>query len=912
VAAAALGLAVVTAAWLRHRPRTSIASADAGPQLAPEPLEVQMAGCSAVLRGPVCELEGARELRLWLPGAGEDAVHVTADQRELSVTVVRWPDGQTLRVTVPAGATELEVIAQHGPRTARWSTRLAPPTPTLPTLEQARAMRNAGHFDEAGALLEGALVSDAADRPRLLSSLGRIELARGHVEAGIADLGESIRAYQAAGRLSQAADDATTLGFVLLERGRIAEARARAAEQWNFSADYPRGRADARYAEALIADATGDLGTGLRLARQVEGWHARLGEEALRRTVLADIGDDLSKLGRYADSTATFRALLDAPPSECDRGDLLDNIGWNSLLALDAGQTIDQGPDLREPLVQALAIFRGACPDPNRLANALENLAFERFLEGRLAEAQAALAEARATQQSPRTIEVLFWHHLSGRIALAEHRARGALAAFAREEEIATALGSSDDRRSAAEGRAAALVALGRQPEALAALDAADALVEEGADLVPLGEGQDAFFGARARAAEHRVDLLVALGRPDEAWSAARHWRSRLLARLQVAGLLAELDPAARARWQDAIERYRQLRESVEDDTAHDWQLSSERLAQARAKRDAAGSQLRSLLGDALAVLSRRRPEEAPLAPLSSDDLELLYVPSPSGWLGMARDSTGVATARIDALDFTAPPELLAAAVLMPFDAQLGRASHVRLLPYGAARGLDLHALPWHGRPLLDHAGVTYALGLDPAPRRADSLRALIVADPRGDLRGARAEADAVAGALGHLPGWSVQALRGATADGASVRAALASASLLHYAGHASFGGVDGTDSALSLAGDSALSPADILALPQVPPLVALFGCDTAHESTTGTVDTLGLTSAFLVAGAQTVIATSRMVDDGLARDMAVEFYAQLSDPAAQDPAEAMRRAILAIRARGPQADWAAFRVLVP
>jgi cellulose synthase operon protein C len=159
---------------------------------------------------------------------------------------------------------------------------------------------------------------------------------------------------------------------------------------------------------------------------------------------------------------------------------------------------------------------------------------------------------------------------------------------------------------------------------------------------------------------------------------------------------------------------------------------------------------------------------------------------------------------------------------------------------------------------------------------------------------------------------WKVDDLRGAVAEGETVRNALGSADLLHYAGHATFGGADGVDSALSLAQGSRLTPADLLAVPRVPRVVALFGCDTAHESATGTLDSLGLTSAFLVAGARVVVATSRAVDEALARDLAVEFYARLTAMAAPDEGRALRDAVLALRDRSPASDWAAFRVLVP
>jgi CHAT domain-containing protein len=123
---------------------------------------------------------------------------------------------------------------------------------------------------------------------------------------------------------------------------------------------------------------------------------------------------------------------------------------------------------------------------------------------------------------------------------------------------------------------------------------------------------------------------------------------------------------------------------------------------------------------------------------------------------------------------------------------------------------------------------------------------------------------------------------------------------------------VDGQGSALSLPAGGELTPGDILALPHVPRFVALFGCETGMESTGGEMGALGLAHAFLAAGARSVVASSRVVDDALARDTARAFYASLVAGADLDPTRALRDAQLVVRARAAAADWAAFRALVP
>jgi tetratricopeptide (TPR) repeat protein len=891
---AACGVVVAAgavAAAIHSREARVRSSAAPAPALAPEPLDVEISGCRAVVRAPACEVSPDAELRLFVAGPVEPKLRVAFDGREVPFRTTAWPDGRTLFVKALAGGGATKLRVSRGERES-WE---------MPVVA-------AGGQDESAAL----------------SRRARVEFTQGHIDEAAAHLREAIALHAADERDSEAAEDASTLVFLLLERGRYGEVRPLLAQMAELSRDFPDGRALVTYFEGMLAWYTGDVRLALTRAREAREHATRLGAIRLRRMATQLVARALLDLGRTREALDQFRALLATDGddmSPCDRADLQDNVGWAGAL-IEAGG--DRAPDIdpRAPLRQAIDGFHASCPDPNRIANALENLALAELNRGRLAQATAALDEATNVQHDPAIPVVLFRDHLAGLIALASGDPSSATTAFVREAQVAEALGSGEDQRLAAEDRATALTAAGARTEALAVLDAADALLDADGAFIPLGEGKETFFGTRRRASALQVSLLVDLRRDVDAMRAARRARVRVLAGLRGRAALESLGEDARGQWEEAFERFRSARQAIDADAAHDWELSQSRLAAALEQRKQSSARARATLDDAVALLSRSssapapRTEGAPHA-LREGEIELLYFPTDQGWLGFVRDAKGVRARKVGAIDPGSPGPVLSAALLEPFASAIAAATRVRLLLSGQARAIDVHALPWRGEPLEAHAVVEYVLGLGDAPlapAAADDDRALVVADPNGDLPLARAEADAVVRALSAADdgAWKVDVLRGADARGDAVRAGLARARILHYAGHADFGGPDGMEGELSLAGGSALTPGDILALPRVPALVALFGCETGSESASGTSDSLGIAHAFLTAGTSGVIATSRAVDDALARDVAARLYPRLgAPPGPLDAAGALRGALMAVRAQSPGADWSAFRALV-
>jgi len=191
-------------------------------------------------------------------------------------------------------------------------------------------------------------------------------------------------------------------------------------------------------------------------------------------------------------------------------------------------------------------------------------------------------------------------------------------------------------------------------------------------------------------------------------------------------------------------------------------------------------------------------------------------------------------------------------------------------------------------------------------PEATGAGPAIVLADPRGDLPGARMEGAVVARALGV----SAQ-LSGAASPVAATRSQLwatGDAALLHIAAHV---GARGRWRALHLA-DGEVDPAEIVQRGLAPRLAVLAGCGSAaamDEEGWGSI-----AAALLESGTAVVVATDRSVGDDAALAVMRGFYAQPDWRA--DPARALARVQQALDTQTTSSDdvtrlraWAAFSV---
>jgi tetratricopeptide (TPR) repeat protein len=925
---------------------------------------VEFAGCAAVARGPVCEIGEREKLRFWVPqegtaGAADAPVRLEADGHGLDAQTTRGVQGGALVVaSVPPGTREVRVV--QGARVFRLAVRDAVP---VAWLDHVQSLRDEGKLDEARAAIEARATAKDGDRTRARATglLARIHLAQGNLEVAVKDLREAIALDRASGALSAEADDTFALVYTLDQRlYRYDDAREALSTVAAVLAEYPEGRARHPYYEGLLVADTYELYAALQRFKDAEHRAERLGMTRLQRNAQISYALILAVMGRRTDALALLHELAArsepraregaevVPP--CDRVDVHDAIGIWTLRSLDVGEPAALSPQVAEgphsrglspstrapvaprvvPLpvsasldvaerawASASALFPAACPDVNRHAGVLLGLADVALRRGDLALARSRLDEARGTLATPRSAVALTASSLEARLDLQEGHADRALAAY---DALARATGATllpEWHYATALGRGEALEALGRFADALASYEEAEATVNDQSLFIPFTEGRASFLADRERSARLRIDLLLRTGHAAESLAAARASRARPLAAFQRAALVERLAPEPRKQWERSIQAYRRVRDELERDAADAWKWSAEHAAREGARRQAKNAELRAALDSAFSALAFQAPVVDPPPPPRPGELIVTFHPGRDGWIGFGSSLEGVTAFRFEEPPPGASPGDLSERLLAPLRPAIARASYLRFLASGSLRTVDFQALPWEDGQLLDRVSVSY--GFDaPSPAASASPAgsagarvALVVADPTSDLPVAKRESEEISAILRAQPGWSVTFLVNDQASSARVRDALGTAALFHYAGHGWFGGRAGFESALGLAEGGSLTVGDVLALPRAPALVVLAACETARSTDDTGGEGLGLAHAFLAAGARGVVAPMRAVEDSLAARVSGALYASMVTKEF-DAALALRNAQRAVRATAPDADWAAFRLVVP
>lgn len=892
-------------------------------------ITLPMRGCVHVSR--LCEVGEAP-----LVFFAEDATAARAEfeGEALSVRTVEYKGGLRIEVDVPARRGTLTLhITDDAPRFMRVSVGPVP-TEDAPTLAAARSSttraimgegassdapsdRSAVRRGPSGGETQGADSADArsprppTDREVALTRFAdaRRLYREGDAIAALAALEESASAADRAALRSQASRSRMLAVWIAAKSLRDFEVARGALEKVPERSPYD-GEADVlrAYHAAVLASEVGDRREALAQIAVAKAQARQLGDDAM--AIKAEIAElnTLDELGRFEESARGWRALVDAGTDDgCVHQMATSNLGWSLMRASrgteEAGAWLDR----------ALDDFGTRCttPPPTRRANLLVNIALLHLERGSIERAQAALDAGRGISMLPEHAQ--WFGVIEGRVKLARAEPERAEAIFSQLAELA-------DAQRLTEVAWHAWVGLGRSREALGRLDAAASAYSEAekrtareALLVPVDGGRQHLYGDRDESARRWIALELARGKPDAAFEVLRRVRRRTLEAIEFARRVHTFDGASRERWERDVARYRKTRDALEEKSAalsllpksqrSKQALELERtLVEARLALDRAIGDLAAAGARPVASNSEESPRDFAAvfrSPMPGEVL-IAWYPLIEGWALFAGRTERVVAKVIG-------PEPEPAVLVSGLRDELESAERITVLAPGGSDRFSLHRAELDGTPLGRTKLVTYSLDLPPRPRsRLPNRTALVVSDPRSDLRAARVEGARVADNL-ETQGWAVSHLSFDDATRARFFAGLGRSGLLHYAGHGTFAGDEGWESSLLLA-DGRVTVGDVLTSTSALDAVLLVGCRTAESSGLGASSGLGIAQAFVLGGARAVLAATREIDDVAAAIVSAQISSRLRD--GSDLLATYQRSVHGTDA--PLPEWDAFVLLTP
>ena len=224
-----------------------------------------------------------------------------------------------------------------------------------------------------------------------------------------------------------------------------------------------------------------------------------------------------------------------------------------------------------------------------------------------------------------------------------------------------------------------------------------------------------------------------------------------------------------------------------------------------------------------------------------------------------------------------------------------GASRKLVIVPHGLLHRVPFHALFDGGSYLLERFEVSYApsakvysLCEKRIPRGFDKTLVLSVAD--SSIPAVTEEAQAV---VRHLPAAELLSDRQATVE--ALRSKAPGCGILHLACHGMFRVDNPMFSALKLY-DGWLAASDVIRLDLAGALVTLSACESGRNEVFAGDELMGLTRAFLGAGATTLVASLWLVQDETTAELMEMWYEQLRKGVGR--AAALRNAQLALKER--------------
>ncbi|MEM7157838.1 MAG: CHAT domain-containing protein [Myxococcota bacterium] len=870
---------------------------------------VEVRGCRS-RQGPKCVVRAGRKgtatLNLWIDADASATLQATADGQPLELQTRPVDGGQHVVLRPPSDT----AVVQLGGIDPQWPEPFALPlqwTSAPPILGEAKALGKAEGYDREIQVLTDALPTlEPEARLAVLQRLRRLHDNTGAVDEGTKTAERAAALARTLGADRDLADIASAIAY-----RAILDKSLHRAQQWierleQLTETVSEARSWAPYYRGLLLSATGDLHTAVAQIAEAERRADRLGMFSHQATTLEQHAVLLGELGRTEEAMAVVQRgmrLADSTRLRCHmRRGLLGNLGWAQLRMVQMGHTADVPWETFERSLQA---SEHECPDPTQAVNQRVNLAIAALVEGDFEHAHDRYQQLRA-DGVPQWLEP--WvAEIGAQVALATGRWEQAPPLLARTPPS----GELGLDWSVAVRRGALLTRLGLDEAAIEAYAAAEGLLDEASASGGTGVGAENFLWDRSASAWGLVQRLVARGQRTEALCRARMARRRALRRMDRAARIAGLPAAERTRWEQVSFGLLETRAELQAQAREDWTLSETQQINRRARRSERHLEATAAFEEATRTLLLEPPPPSceQLPPVPSGERVLLILSHQNQSLAFVGDDAG--RVEVAQLPSSPGPTRWTPETLETFSEALHGATRIRIMADGRDRDPTLAKVRVGDRTLLDVAPLVHALDLPPRPAAAvDSRRAIVVADPSQNLPAARNEARAVEQTLVSA-GWQVGRHDGEGATRANVLESLKSAALLHYAGHGAHRGAGGWDAALLLHGGE-LGVIDLLAVSRVPPAVILAGCDTGSHSAGAWAGGVNLGRAFVLAGAQEVLAASGTLDDQLALRVGEGIAEQLAQQPKADLAAALRAVQLELRVDAPSSSWATLHVLVP
>jgi len=897
----------------------------------PSKLSIVYSGCYTVQEGPVCELPklGAEQATtpLTLHIERESIPTITI---ETAQGLNAWTEAECseetcarteagYRIVLPISASAREVLVKSGnPDINDWTLSIINFQERPAVMSDAVALEQSSRRDEALQLLETALPTLAPHwQAEAMSHVARMYKRLGKADEALQSFEQSMDLHLQTGGLSHYVKDGTAaVHTLIMDAGmQLNQARDLASSLRGILPQHYESQHFYHWASLFAANKAHEHQEtlyhgqrGIRLAQQMN--HSKFATYLVPFFTHA-----LQKLGRFDDAIETLEAKTHLEhPQSCVDAENLNTLGFIRWFAHQSdAERATKGLQLAlKNFSEAVKIASEHCTaghNQHEQVNGHINLALAYLSLGQLASATKAL------DQIPQN-ELRHFHHewlyqTRAEIALASKDAERALSWFKKLKSFKRKGLSPYLKLRVLLGSARAYAQMGSYDLADQSWFKAQQAIKEEGLLVPIHDGREIFLAQYQNATRDYVETALENGELTIALRALRSAHAQLLQSVQWQDRIQNLNEAERLQWQANLGHFQQLRKDLEELRKSSWTIPTTLKDKHNAELVALEAQTASALHQTLQGLGFSPTNQLRDRSLKVGELELTYFQGRDGWLSFVRSSTGLKVVRLSALEMDSDPKNLGKLLLQPLSDSIRAATAISILPTGKLSEVDFHSLKIDGKTLIELAPVTYQTGIPYQASQKPSVdltRAVVVADPSGNLSQARQEASYAQEVLQRMSGGPIDTLEGSEVTVTRLKGKLMDGTFLHYAGHGVFDDTNASRSALLLANDTRLDLKDILALPSSPETVVLSACDTAKTDAQRIFNHLGIAQSFLSAGSSRVIAAARPVDDEVGNQLMVSFYKHLEGT--KDLAASLQQAQIETMTKFPGSDWATYRLI--